>query len=87
MPWGKKKTYFIWKKNIKGNNIKYYIYIFVLKQEKLSGTYFKPSARALKYSENQQRTGANLSINSIELKKTLLYYDGTPLILKKTYFR
>ena len=42
-------------KNIKGNNIKDYIYVFVLKQKKLSGTYFKPGARALKYSENRQK--------------------------------
>ena len=32
-----------------------YIYDFVLKPNNLSGTYFKPSARALKYGNNQQK--------------------------------
>ena len=31
------------------------IYMPILKPKNLSGTYFKPSARALKYGKNQQK--------------------------------
>ena len=44
------------KNNITGNNIKDYIYVFVLKQKKMKWNIFKPSSRALKYGKNRRKS-------------------------------
>ena len=60
MPWGEKKPLYIWKKNNNsGNNIKDYIYFFVLKQQKNEVEHILNLARVLwnmvKIDENQQK--------------------------------